>query len=250
MQSPQQLADGVVRLGTSMVNWYLVGDESGVTVVDSGLPGYRDQLEPGLKALGRSLGDVRAVILTHGDPDHTGVAAKLAEETDIPIYLHPSDEELVHGKRKKTEDSMLSVVFRPSIYPLLVHFIRNGAASPAKIERTVPFQDDASLDVPGTPRVIHAPGHTDGHVVFHFPAHGALFAGDTMCTWNPASGKRGPQLMRPAFNVSNTTALSSLSRYEELDAPLLLVGHGEPWTEGPAAAVQQARVEASDLAVD
>src|SRR6266550_1167103 len=69
MSDPRKLADGVVRLGTSYVNWYLVADDSGVTVVDAGVAGYSDQLEPGLKLLGRSLGDVRAFVLTHGDAD-------------------------------------------------------------------------------------------------------------------------------------------------------------------------------------
>ena len=113
MDEPRQLSDGVVRLGSSMVNWYLVGDDSGVTIVDTGLRGYRDQLEPGLELLGRSLDDVRAVILTHGDADHTGVASKLAEERpDLPIHLHPEDEYLVHGRSKKTEDSPLTLLYR------------------------------------------------------------------------------------------------------------------------------------------
>lgn len=249
MEEPQQLADGVIRLGSSMVNWYLVGDDTGVTVVDTGLRGYRDQLEPGLELLGRSLDEVRAVILTHGDPDHTGVASKLAEERpDIPIHLHPEDEYLVHGSSKKTEDHMLGLLFRPSIYPLLVHFARNDGLKGPKIEQTVPLADGDALEVPGRPKVVHVPGHTKGHVVFHFPVQSALFVGDTMVTWNPATGKRGPQLMRPGFNMSNKTALESLSRYEGLEADLLLSGHGEPWTEGPAAAVGQARAGASDLA--
>jgi hypothetical protein len=57
MAEPQQVAEGVVRLGTSYVNWYVVADQSGVTVVDTGLAGYRDQLEPGLQLIGQSLDD-------------------------------------------------------------------------------------------------------------------------------------------------------------------------------------------------
>jgi glyoxylase-like metal-dependent hydrolase (beta-lactamase superfamily II) len=248
MSEPQRLSDGVVRLGSSMVNWYLVGDDSGVTIVDTGVTGYRDQLEPGLELLGRSIDDVRAVVLTHGDSDHTGVASKLAEERpDLPIYLHPQDEYLVHGGSKKTEDSMLGLFVRPSIYPLLVHFARNGGLRGPHIERTTPLSETDSLDVPGRPRVIHVPGHTMGHVVFHFPAQSALFVGDTIVTWNPPTGKRGPHLMRPGFNMSNKTALESLSRYEDLEADLLLSGHGEPWTGGPAAAIAQVRAGAADL---
>lgn len=250
MSKSTRLSDGVVRLGSSMVNWYLVADDSGVTIVDSGLRGYRDQLEPGLELLGRSLDDVRAVILTHGDADHTGVASKLAgEHPEIPIHLHSEDEYLVHGASKKTEDSVLTLLYRPSIYPLLVHFARNDGLKAPKIEQTVPLAEVETLEVPGHPRVIHAPGHTMGHVVFHFPTQSALFVGDTIVTWNPATNKRGPQLMRPGFNMSNKTALDSLSRYEGLESDLLLSGHGEPWTEGPAAAVEQARAGASDLAV-
>ena len=50
MSEPEVLADGVVRLGTRFVNWYLVADDDGVTIVDAGVPGYRPQLEPGLRA--------------------------------------------------------------------------------------------------------------------------------------------------------------------------------------------------------
>jgi glyoxylase-like metal-dependent hydrolase (beta-lactamase superfamily II) len=246
MSEPQLLADGVVRLGTSKVNWYLVADDSGVTVVDAGLSGLRSQLEPGLEMLGRSLDDVRAFLLTHGDADHTGVAGKMQREgDDTPVHLHPDDEYLVHGGRKKTEDPMLGLLLKPGALSLFAHFARYGGANPPKIERTVALSDGQTVDVPGRPQVIHTPGHTEGHVVFHFPAHGAVFVGDTICTWHPISGERGPQPM--AFNVSNATALNSLSRYEGLDAALVLVGHGEPWSEGPAAAVERARAKAAGL---
>jgi glyoxylase-like metal-dependent hydrolase (beta-lactamase superfamily II) len=246
MSDPLQLADDVVRLGTSYVNSYLVADDSGVTVVDAGVAGYSDQLEPGLKLLGRSLDDVRAFVLTHGDADHVGVAAKRQKEGDqTPIHLHPADRYLVQKKRKKTEDPMLPILAKPGAWKLFGHFARYGALSQPKIEQTADLAPGETLDVPGQPQVIATPGHSEGHVVFHFPQHGALFVGDSICTWHPITGQRGPQLM--AFNISNSEALDSLSRYENLDSDLVLVGHGEPWTDGPAAAAEAARAASVDL---
>jgi hypothetical protein len=44
-----------------------------------------------------------------------------------------------------------------------------------------------------------------------------------------------------AFNVSTPRSYDSLGLIEGLDADLVLVGHGEPWRGGPAAAVAAAR---------
>src|SRR6185295_447151 len=73
-----QLAPHLHRLGTSsLVNSYLVEDGGRVTVIDAGLPGLWKDLGPELDAMGRSLDDVAAVLLTHGDVDHVGFAERL-----------------------------------------------------------------------------------------------------------------------------------------------------------------------------
>jgi glyoxylase-like metal-dependent hydrolase (beta-lactamase superfamily II) len=240
VSDPTKLADGVVRLGTSYVNWYLVADDSGVTIVDAAVPGYRPQLEPGLALLGRSLGDVRAVLLTHADADHTGVSTALRDEAGVPIHLHPDDAESARNRgKKKMDESIAAELLHPGAYRLLWHFGRNGGMRPPVLDGTVAVADGETLDVPGRPQVIHTPGHTPGHVAYLFPSHGALFVGDLMCTWHPTRGRLGPQTM--AFNVSTPQSVESLGAIEGLDAGLVLVGHGEPWTDGPAAAAARAR---------
>ena len=103
------------------------------------------------------------------------------------------------------------------------------------------FAEGDELDVPGRPRIVHAPGHSNGHVVFHFPDRGALLAGDVIVTYNPLTGRSGPQIMPGAFNVSSGQALASLERIETLEAGVVVVGHGDPWTGGVAEAVARAR---------
>jgi glyoxylase-like metal-dependent hydrolase (beta-lactamase superfamily II) len=233
---------GVRRLGSERVNFYFVEDGGRVTVVDAGLSGYWDQLEPALAQVGRSLDDIEAVVLTHAHSDHTGVAGRL-HERGVPVYLHAADHELLKtGKETwKREGSALSVLGHPRAWGFFWHMARNGALKPPHIDDPIPITHGDELEVPGRPRVIHTPGHTPGHCSLHFERHGALLVGDLLCTWHPILGRRGPQILPAAFNVSSAQALESLGRIEQLSADVVLPGHGEPWTGGPAEAVAHAR---------
>jgi len=241
VSQPAVLADGVVRLGTRFVNWYLVADEDGVTIVDAGVPGYRPQLEPGLALLGRKAEDVRAILLTHADGDHTGVATAVRNELGTPVHLHPDDAASAHNRGKKKMDEGILAAVRPGAWRLFGHFAANGGARPPVLDDTVAV-GSGTIDVPGKPSAIPTPGHTPGHVAYLFPQHGALFVGDLLCTWHPTRGRTGPQTM--PFNVSTPQSIESLRAIEGLDAKLLLPGHGDPWTDGPAAAGAKARATA------
>ncbi len=242
MESGAEVSRGVRRLGSERVNFYFVEDAGRVTVVDAGLPGYWDQVEPALGGIGRSLEDVAAVLLTHAHSDHTGVAGQL-HQRGVPIHLHAADHELLRtGKETwKREGSSLSALRHPGAWGFFFDMARNGALRPPHIDDPVAINHGEELEVPGRPRVIHTPGHTPGHCSFHFERHGALFVGDLLCTWHPILRRHGPQILPAAFNASSAQALESLARIEQLEARVLLTGHGEPWTGGPAEAVAQAR---------
>jgi glyoxylase-like metal-dependent hydrolase (beta-lactamase superfamily II) len=240
MTAGTQVAEGVHRLGSRLFNYYLLEDGEALTVVDAGLPGLRPSLDETLTALGRSLGDIRAVVLTHGHGDHIGIAEALRTEAGVPVYIHARDEELARtGRQPKRERSLVPYLRYGAAWGLIAGFMRNGR--PPKIGAVTTFGDGDVLDVPGRPVVIPTPGHTDGHVSFHLPDRGVLFAGDAMNNRNPLTGRVGPQIMPASFNISSAQALESLSDLENLDAGVVLFGHGDPWPNGVAAAVESAR---------
>jgi hypothetical protein len=62
-----------------------------------------------------------------------------------------------------------------------------------------------------------------------------------MATENPLTGRIGPQIMPSGLNADSGQALASLDALLGIDAGLLLPAHGDPWTQGVAEAVRQAK---------
>jgi len=65
--------------------------------------------------------------------------------------------------------------------------VRGGLRTP-KLHEVATFGDGATLDVPGSPRVILTPGHTPGSAALHFPSLDALFVGDAFATYAVTTG--------------------------------------------------------------
>lgn len=86
-----KVASGVHRLGDSIANFYVLIEGTDLTLVDAGLPAHYDQLTAALKGIGRSVRDVRDVLLTHAHLDHIGLAERLRRETGATVWVHKRD---------------------------------------------------------------------------------------------------------------------------------------------------------------
>ncbi len=234
-----QISPAIHRIGPGLVNSYLVQEGGLVTIVDAGLPGYWGELPAELAAMGRSLDDVRALVLTHAHPDHLGFAERLRRERGVAVRVHEDDAALARGEGKRPGQSMGPVKIGPLLRFLWWSALRGGLRIP-RITEVVTFGDGVTLDVPGAPRVIHLPGHSPGSVALHLAGLDALFSGDALVTLSATTGERGPQLS--PFSSDQAQALSSLNRLAGLEARWVLPGHGEPWTGGLPEALRRARV--------
>lgn len=232
-----EVAPRIRRIGEEIVNSYLVEDGGAITVVDAGAPAYWADLRLELDALGRSLADVRAIVLTHGHDDHLGFAER-ARLAGIRSRVHRLDEALARKQVGNPSKMAGGMRLSPTI-GFFVFSLRRGLARVKGLGDVETFDDGASLDVPGAPRVIHAPGHTPGSVALHFAAHHALFVGDALNTYSVTTGWHGPQLS--PFNADRAQALESLARLEDVTATYVLPGHGAVWQQGVRDAVKEAR---------
>jgi glyoxylase-like metal-dependent hydrolase (beta-lactamase superfamily II) len=229
------------RIGNDIVAAYLVDTEEGITVVDAGLAGHWRDLNAELASMGRSLTDIRGVILTHGDTDHLGFAERLRRDHGVPVYVHEADAARARGEFKPK--ASWGRVKLGATVGFFWYAMRKGAIRTAYLTEVVGVTDGQVLDLPGAPQIIGLPGHSPGSVAVHVPVADAIFVGDGLTTRHVLTGRPGPQ---PApFTDDPEQALTSLTRLEGIQATWLLPGHGTPWSGGVAAAVRAVRTAAT-----
>ena len=135
-------------------NCYVVAPERGAecVVVDPGI-GVVDQLDEVLAELG--LKPV-AVLLTHGHIDHTFSVTPVCGARDVPAYLHPDDDGMLH-------DPLVGI--SPETAALF-----GGRLEWTEPDDVRPLTDGEVLRIAGLELTVdHAPGHTRGSVLFRLP---------------------------------------------------------------------------------
>ena len=238
-----QVAEGVHRLTGGVCNFYLVEDGGKLILVDAGAPRDWDLLVRTLPTLGRGLGDLEAVLLTHAHSDHTGFAERARETASVPVWIHQADEALAKGAKPGKNDGKASAyLLRVEFYRTVLSLARRGATRLIPIREVSTFTDGETLELPGRPRVVHAPGHTPGCAALLLEGRRVLLTGDVLATRNPLTGRVGPQIMPSALNRDTPMALRSLDTLDGVAADVVLPGHGEPWTGGAPEAARLARL--------
>lgn len=95
--------DDLAFIGDESVSCFLVRTSNGLILIDCMFPEdkYLNMIEDGIRDLGCSGEDLKAILLTHGHFDHFGYAEKLRKEYGCKIYMSKEDEELAQSKPDK-----------------------------------------------------------------------------------------------------------------------------------------------------
>jgi hydroxyacylglutathione hydrolase len=180
---------------------YLIADEDAKQAVVFDAPDHT--VAPLLDEADKNGWDVIGLWLTHGHIDHIADhAAVTARFPNAKVLIHPLDERKLQKPR--------------SIYPL--PFETPGRSADGHLA------DGQQLHIGSmTVNVIHTPGHSPGHVMFHLPDEGVLVGGDLIIM-----GAVG----RTDFpDCSFDDLCTSIRRVMQLPGPThLLPGHGHPST--------------------
>ena len=230
-----RVAEGVEMFtDQGVVNWFLVETADGLVAIDAGFPTAWKVIEP-------RIGELKALVLTHGHIDHTGFAPRAAK-AGVPVYVPEGDEPIVRSPlpMAKSQSSPLSYLLKqgPTRRLYLCAFLAGGILGQTLRDFTV-FRGGDTL--PGGLKAIATPGHTKGHVALHLPDRDVVFVGDAIVATDPYTDLPGPRLVARAATWDVEQNLASLDAIAATGAGTVLVGHGPPFTGGAAKAAELAR---------
>ncbi len=143
-------------------------------LIDTGLVGEMPRLTRILRETGLDWPDIKAILLTHGHLDHTGNLARLKELTGAPVLAHPLEQRHIDGTFPYTGPSRLCG---------FMEAVGRGLFRYRTVSIDQSLVPDVELPYWGGLRVLHLPGHTEGHCGFYSERFNLLFSGDLFASY-------------------------------------------------------------------
>jgi glyoxylase-like metal-dependent hydrolase (beta-lactamase superfamily II) len=209
--STMEIVSDIHMIEDITAHCYLVDDEE-LILIDTGMPHKTKKiLQYITDTLQKKPSDLKTIILTHCDIDHTGNALELRNLTGAKIAAHPLDAEIIAGKKTRmTPKAGMSILFK-----IISSFMR---VKPFHVDTMINEGDHLSGF-----RVLHMPGHTIGSIALYDPKRKVLFIGDTLRYHDGVI--QGPS---KSVTMDIQQAYQSIERLKDFDFSVLLSGHGQP----------------------
>ena len=228
-----ELEPGIVQVTMPLpwaldhVHCYALASADGWTLVDAGL-GTRRTLawwEDVLAELGRPT--VTELVLTHYHPDHLGASAGLARLTGADRVVQGRiDRELAIAAWEDGDDAEYERYLRDHGMPADLAAASTRAEIGVAVELAAPTRlvDEGDVVKAGGRdwRVLHLPGHADGHIALHDDEGGRLIGGDVLLDEITPNVGRWPDTAADPLG----RYLATLRRVSGLAPTTVYPGHG------------------------
>ena len=168
---------------------FLLDWGEGLTLIDTLSSDTGEVVLAEMARLGRPVGDLKRIVLTHAHRSHVRGAARLRELSGAQVIANAWEggSSPASAPRRRPASPRR---------PLRVYQLQFGLNVGYYVERYLhrrpafvsfpacePDRTIGDGDMIGPLQVIHTPGHTDGSMSFYWPAQRALFTGDVVVTW-------------------------------------------------------------------
>lgn len=177
---------------------WLVKASDGVYIIDTGI----SLMGKTIWHEAAKLGEVKAVLLTHGHSDHVGGLKHILHQRKLPVFAHPLELQYLEGKtpypgRRKREQ-----------------LVQPGIVQPLPADTQGDLLPISSL------MPYHTPGHSPGHVGYYHAEDDVFISGDLFTSKN---GKLQPPMKM--FTADMRQAIASAAIVSKLLPKVVSIAH-------------------------
>ncbi len=214
----REVVPGLYQLDARWVNMFLFNTEP-LVLLDGGSAGAETIVESALLAFGKSWEDLGHIVVSHCHPDHSGGLAAIKRLSGAKVHMHPLDARMV-------QKGLALRTLYPAPGPVAGMLFRKFIADiPETVEAC---QTDTDLRdgqfVAGLPlklRVLHTPGHSEGHCAFLWEEQDKVLLTADACAHVFGLGY---SVAYEDFRMGE----QSLTRLSALSFDVACFGHGNP----------------------
>ncbi len=210
-----------IRRPSYFVCSYFVVTDKGVVLIDAGIKSNGSDVEYALSVAGKTVKDVRAILLTHWHNDHAAGASSVQSKSGARVYYHRNESPYFTRQTASTGIRAWLANLAPESGPFILLKGLLGSSIPCGVEASEFVKD--GMQVEEDFFVIETHGHTEGHLCFFYKPKRILFAGDALAVV-------GNQIRFMARSTALDLDLcrESMKRCLEIEVDFLCPGHRKP----------------------
>jgi hydroxyacylglutathione hydrolase len=208
----------IITINFLWVNCYLVKTADGFVLIDSGFSFKRRNIEKELENAGCRPGNLRLIIITHADTDHTGNAVYFRDKYGAKIAMHRAESVATEKGNLRFNRSLKKRSTR-----ILARLVFNlpfaGLSKSSRFTPDLYVDDGYDFSEYGfDARALHVPGHSRGSIAILTDA-GELFCGDLF--------RNNGKPSKNSLVDDNNDMDSSVERLKNYEIKTVYPGHGK-----------------------
>ncbi|MCL5101690.1 MAG: MBL fold metallo-hydrolase [Candidatus Parvarchaeota archaeon] len=209
-----------IYLGSVKV-FLLEAMDGSLILVDTGMPNSQQKIVSYINSIGKSVSDVKYILLTHAHIDHMGSAADIKKLSNAMLGINERGIGFVDGssglefpdasKAKNLKTRIMLKIAKRFVGAKKPKFVK-----PDMILKEGIFPKHMHLNA----RVLETPGHTQDSISIYLADSKTVIVGDLMFG-------NTDKLIAPKFYDDYIALLGSVKKIRDLNPDLICVSHGK-----------------------
>lgn len=204
------------------VNAFLiVASDGSLILVDSGMPNSQVKIISYINSIGKTIADLKYILLTHSHIDHIGSVYDLKSMTNAKVAINNEGIKYVDGSAGVRLPKGRDIKGKAMVFAmkLLLKLIKPKFFKPDMVLKAGAFPKEFNVNA----KIVETFGHTNDSVSIYMEDSKTLICGDMF-------EGAGGGLNLPTFFEDYISWLNSVKKIKELNPDLICVGHGKNYS--------------------